>query len=706
MLKSQTPGKTASAAIVQEKPWEAASAAAGQGQTALPPRRLSCAFQDASLYEYPDTISESRPASDELLVLGDLQGNALYLIHALLSHHIIHLPRASYKTIVGMYAAMEAYSEKSKADESAEACPLSIKDLEQLDNIISNITVITRRCHILLIGDVKCDYGHWDDLTGRVLNKLWDEGANVMILLGNHELAHLTEVLTRSREQWDFTESYPSARNTQRLLKAIESARQPQVRSGSFGSLFSKPKATAPKRDPSGFDYPLFLSERFLPNLKCLHAAIADDGQVYLFSHAPVGLEVVVVLANRLGVHLNINTPADLLATVDRINDAYITRVRQRIIKKDPCAFLLGPEEQSPTDYIAADFMGQFMIDYHYDPVLSITQNRPMRNDLATNVYTKDKDGEVQALQDQRSNSVCCTDLDSTRRIFGKIFEGAKPASFTPVPAHMKNYRILNMHGHVGLTLQKMAEGEPVVKMVMTDDPKPEHAFARHQLHANPLHAFLPHCLSTDNGADLVRANIGYLTVSLPFKQQCRATLSVRVISHVIIYWQAQKDLRQLFLRAIDQHPSPIRKLNLSIIKAHHRLINDHCTVLHRSDEQLVEIVRDEKRLGYIPSKALLKIIQDKGIEVIHDMPGLKRRLLNFLIEPTQDISQEAFADQWGSVIDSYCEQFGIKTPLDADTNVFKALESVQPEALLMPAVTTTRAAAQPSSPVSRSHTA
>lgn len=697
MLRNHAPEKSGISMIAQEKPSRA--------------HELPCTLENTSFYEYPKTIHEAHPPRDALLVLGDLQGNPLHLVHSLLKHHIIHLPQEAYKAIAGMYARMQAYSEQSKADAKGKLCPLSAKDTQELDKIIQQTTIMTRHCNILLIGDVVCDYGHWDDLTGRLIDLLWKEGINLMILMGNHELGHLTEICTRPQEAWTFTEAYASARNTLRLARTMPSEKPTRTHSFSFGAgadgFFSQLRSAVrgkPIQQPS-FDHQTFLTQRFLPNLKCLHVVIANDQQVYLFSHAPVGLEVVVVLAKRLGVHFNINTPEELIATVDRINTAYIDQVRRRIHAKDPCAFLLGPDKQSDSDYIAADFMGQVMIDPEYDPILSITQNRAVRAGQPTRVCSKDMDGDVIQIEGQSSLTICCTNLQATRKIIATVYAGAPADSFTPIPEDAENYSITTIHGHEGLTTSAIIAEQEATIAEAVDECDIECTLAAKQLALNPLHAFLPHCLSTDNGAPLVRRNAGYLTTSLPIARQCQPTLAARELGPVPIYWQAQKDLRRLFQQSF-KATYPIQKLDLSIIGRHHNLIGEHAKRYRAEEDQLIKITREEQQLGFISSKRLFKMIQLMGADILKGLTQLQPSLLNHLIESTDRMNRDVFVDQWASAIDRYCKQFDIPTPLAADTDIFETLKHVDHKKLLLTAASITQASTARPAPVGRSYSA
>lgn len=176
-------------------------------------------------YQQASSSSTSIPfdPTKEWTTLGDLHGNALKLVHVLHMFNILDIDRASYMTLVQVYAALQiedeptephrhndrirahiayiknlpeyqaflnVYEEKAENFEPPDALSMKIVALGAFYEVLPNITV-KQGARFRAIGDMMGDRGANDLLTLELIGKLIDGGVELEILLSNHDMVFI-----------------------------------------------------------------------------------------------------------------------------------------------------------------------------------------------------------------------------------------------------------------------------------------------------------------------------------------------------------------------------------------------------------------------------------------------------------------------------------------------------------------------------------
>lgn len=241
------------------------------------------------LREYPK-VNLDRPSE---VTLGDLHGNALKFIHALIAEGVLVVDPAHYKRLVHIY--------KTKR--------VNEYHISWLREILGKAQVNPDIKCLRLIGDELYDRGRDDILTlyafHYIFSKLKKNGANIEILLSNHGAefikAHILKdkkTLSKSFADKSLKRSYIRFRKTlDYLINRVDKK---------FGDEIEQ-----------------ILQQDYLPHIKLISYKVIDSNQICLFTHAPVGLETIQMLAKLYGVAYRDDTVADLCKTIDAINQLF-----------------------------------------------------------------------------------------------------------------------------------------------------------------------------------------------------------------------------------------------------------------------------------------------------------------------------------------------------------------------------------------------
>jgi hypothetical protein len=263
----------------------------------------------ANLKEMPTSFVDP-PEGEYELTYGDLQANFYFFLHVLVKHKIISITPEDYARLVDIVGIDE---ETGKA----EPLKLTAEAVEAFNRIISGIVILHAPAVLRLIGDNLADRGVNDYFTIVLIRYLLNSGVNIEFLLSNHDhvlLRHFlgnAKMLTDSdRHEYEIiVKKYRSGRN---LLKMIGQA------------LVEHSEIMS------------FLTEYYLPQLQLMSAALGDDNEIYLFSHAPCGLETLNSLCRMFDVIPNY-TEKGVFLTVEAVNEKYRRFVWEGIGKKpDP----------------------------------------------------------------------------------------------------------------------------------------------------------------------------------------------------------------------------------------------------------------------------------------------------------------------------------------------------------------------------------
>ena len=246
----------------------------------------------ANLHVFP-AIRENH---DTHVSVGDLHGNALKLIYILIEEGFLKLNKEQYDILHDIYLKSAVDRKKSRYTNAIiqETCSLTKQDIETFEKIISNAQVDSSRA-LTLIGDELADRGNNDYFTLFVLQKLKESHCNVDIILSNHSMAFMAASTAYQFDGEELITPTTSLDNMKFFLK------QGLIKEEAIRTI---------------------VANSYLPMIKAINYTVSLDGQITLFSHAPIGLETIEALANKFKIPYKEGTSLELLQTIDAINQA------------------------------------------------------------------------------------------------------------------------------------------------------------------------------------------------------------------------------------------------------------------------------------------------------------------------------------------------------------------------------------------------
>lgn len=238
-------------------------------------------YERADLRSPPAIRAKADPKRQ--VTLGDLHGNAMKLIYFLMREGALELSDEAYTTLHTLY--------EKDVDEFTAA------DLATIQSILA-AAHWHKLGEIRLIGDVLADRGNNDAITMAVIEAMHAHGLAPTVLFSNHDAEFVRAFLGDAL----INLGPGQAASLQGLNRSIQ-----------FGVI--KREAVLN-----------FWREHYAPKLKLLDYHInrsTDPDTFSLFSHAPIGLETVVALAEKFAIPYNDTTVDQLAATIDRINECF-----------------------------------------------------------------------------------------------------------------------------------------------------------------------------------------------------------------------------------------------------------------------------------------------------------------------------------------------------------------------------------------------
>ncbi|WP_133127087.1 Dot/Icm T4SS effector Wip [Legionella nagasakiensis] len=281
----------------------------------------------ADLDKCPDVLASA--AEHTHVSVGDLHGNALKLIYTLIEEGFLKVTPEQYKDLHDIY-----YTRTSS---------LTADDLETFRAIIDSAVINTDRS-LTLIGDELADRGNNDYFTLLVLKKLHDANLDVDIMVSNHSAEFI-----RDYEHRRFTGIHQlfgnqgqSLTNMQRLI-ARGLVDEGEVRQ--------------------------IVDDCYKPMVKAIGYTVSPEGEITLFSHAPIGLETIEALANKFSIPYHEDSPTALITTINAINERIYTLFTEKTL-----ASLIDQEGHSdPKDPVPPT-----------KPLMRLVWNRAIGDELRT----------------------------------------------------------------------------------------------------------------------------------------------------------------------------------------------------------------------------------------------------------------------------------------------------------------------------------
>jgi len=284
---------------------------------------------------YPSITSTHGFDKGAQISIGDLHGNALKLIWFLLKHGVIdNISEQKYKDFINLY-------EKNTTE-------ISKSDLQWFNRFVEAIK-INQGGTIRLLGDELADRGSNDYFTLKIFEKLFDNNIPLEIVLSNHT----ADFIRAYENQNNYSQNNLAPHFVKSMLGLNRLIEQKLISKKEVGLLFEK---------------------IYTPSLKVLTYTINEEAQsIAIFSHAPIGLQTIESLCQKLKLPYCDNSLNALTKTIDSINNEFTNNYARN--KK--ITSLLASEKQYK--------MGN--MDVHKFPFMHLIWNRNYSNLKRPNHY-------------------------------------------------------------------------------------------------------------------------------------------------------------------------------------------------------------------------------------------------------------------------------------------------------------------------------
>ncbi|WP_156812386.1 hypothetical protein [Legionella tunisiensis] len=248
--------------------------------------------RDANLDIFPAVLEHNHTH----VSIGDIHGNALKLIYTLIEEGVLTLDKDQYEQIRDIY--------------KTPVGNLTKEQIETFESIIAKAGVNDQRA-ITLIGDELADRGNNDYFTLLVLKKLREANVDMDVMISNHSMEFIKDY-----ERVSFTGQYNLGRG----------------QGASLANMSVLIKKGLVQED----DVRHIVDFCYKSIVKAIGYTLSEEGQITLFSHAPIGLETVEALANKFKIPYKDATPKELFSIIDAINET----VRTKFTNKELTAML------------------------------------------------------------------------------------------------------------------------------------------------------------------------------------------------------------------------------------------------------------------------------------------------------------------------------------------------------------------------------
>ena len=278
---------------------------------------LTC--DEDNLCEMPTPVSSSHSK----VVLGDLHGNALKLLHFLIKYNVI-LPMSDpddYTFFVDVYFGYE--------NDNLHC------DFQEIKRLIYALEVNPFAPDLLFLGDELADRGKNDIYMLWFFHKLDIAGIKYEIIQSNHgiEFAIAHEKVLREE------------------MKGCKYLYYPVGLRAEFACSMLHMSNSITSEDIQQADVNTLVNVHQTHQKLLSYSLTADATDITLFTHAPADYTIIKPLADLLHTPYFDATPTELACSIDNINDAYLTRLKMRQLHTifDPAAIsLITAPEPSP----------------------------------------------------------------------------------------------------------------------------------------------------------------------------------------------------------------------------------------------------------------------------------------------------------------------------------------------------------------------
>ena len=235
------------------------------------------------------------------ITIGDLHANPIKLLHFLVRNGVCAIDDTSYLKLV------ELYKKSGANPEEDQSIPISaVFHFREIVN--TSLCIIDQSVLVRLIGDELGDRGENDFLTLWILMHLKENNVPYETLHSNHGNYFL----------YHYHRLKAQLHNPLQEIDPIANIEPSQVRS------FLGLDKCCNDQGVSKENFIAIVENDYKPNLKIISYGLDQkNGSITLYSHAPIDISIVGLLAEKFNVPFKDNTSLELASTIDAINRHY-----------------------------------------------------------------------------------------------------------------------------------------------------------------------------------------------------------------------------------------------------------------------------------------------------------------------------------------------------------------------------------------------
>lgn len=277
----------------------------------------------------PSTVMASSISNADIeITLGDLHGNTLNLLHKLMREGVINISPAYYSALASIYLK--------------EAHEITAEDLALFRAIVAHSITVNPVRLVRLLGDDVADRGKNDYFMLILLAELQKKNLPLEILLSNHSavLHYAFDLIAYYKKMKPH--GRPSVETIGKIIDESSEYVSPVTSLKGLEFFLTHEIVSLAEIEDLVWNF-------YRPATKLISYTLLDNGDINLYTHAPVGFETIKGLADYYSVSFQCDTAQQLATTIDQINQEF---------QKDLCSgkFILNYfGECSSRDYSEED---------------------------------------------------------------------------------------------------------------------------------------------------------------------------------------------------------------------------------------------------------------------------------------------------------------------------------------------------------------
>ncbi|OGT47939.1 MAG: hypothetical protein A3E83_08880 [Gammaproteobacteria bacterium RIFCSPHIGHO2_12_FULL_41_20] len=261
-------------------------------------------------------ISTNSPVENSQITIGDLHANALKLVWFLIKEGVYTLGDEDYQALQILYDKYRPPGPYSGAPD------LAAEDLTRFNQLIAKLQKrdsLPSGILIRLIGDELADRGANDYFILKIFEKLHHDGIGLECVFSNHGTEFI-EALETSNTADDFI-AFLSPLDLSNQIHSLKALQRLVANSDDREGQFQKVQK--------------LYEDHYRPHFRALSYTLSEDKQsITLYTHAPVGLDVIKACVDRLNTFADTyvfppivyddSTAEKLASTIDAMNSVFL----------------------------------------------------------------------------------------------------------------------------------------------------------------------------------------------------------------------------------------------------------------------------------------------------------------------------------------------------------------------------------------------